>query len=150
MFDRDEVVEVEDLAKTLAEMHNMFISPNIMIALTHFLALLFLLQCAESFTSPYYYSSFKTQHQQRRYTFNDNIAEPSKNKYGHDNNKNETKKSQRELLIDLENKFDYEGRISSKIIESNNNDVDGQTASAYHDDTSSLVEHRCALLTILG
>ena len=123
-----------------------------MIASTLFLAVLFLLRCSGSFTS-FYYSSSKTQHQQRRYTIFNNIAEPSsENNYGYDNNHEKNKKSQQELLLDLENKFDYEGRISSKIIELSNDDdaADSETASADQDDTSSLVEHRCALLTILG
>ena len=124
-----------------------------MIAST-LLAVIFLLRCSESFTS-FYHSSSKTQHQQRRYTIFNNIAEPSsENNYGYDNNHEKNKKSQQELLLDLENKFDYEGRISSKIIELNNDDAadSGETASAAADqyDTSSLVEHRCALLTILG
>ena len=127
-----------------------------MIASTLFLAVLFLLlRCSESFTAFYYSSSSKTQHQQRRYTIFNNIAEPSsENNYGYDNNHEKNKKSQQELLLDLEHKFDYEGRISSKIIELNNDDAaDSETvlsAAADQDDTSSLVEHRCALLTILG
>ena len=124
-----------------------------MIASTLFLAVLFLLRCSESFTSFYYSSSSKTQHQQRRYTIFNNIAEPSSENNYYDNNHEKNKKSQQELLLDLENKFDYEGRISSKIIDLNNDDAaDSETASAAADqyDTSSLVEHRCALLTILG
>ena len=124
-----------------------------MIASTLFLAVLFLLlRCSESFTS-FYHSSSKTQHQQRRYTIFNNIAEPSSENNYYDNNHEKNKKSQQELLLDLENKFDYEGRISSKIIDLNNDDAaDSETASAAADqyDTSSLVEHRCALLTILG
>lgn len=53
--------------------------------------------------------------------------------------KEETKLSQRELLQTLESKLDYDGRISSKI--------DASSDGIEEDDG---IEHRCALITIVG
>eukprot|EP00804_Cyclotella_cryptica_P020050 CCRYP_014864-RA/>CCRYP_014864-RA protein AED:0.02 eAED:0.02 QI:171/1/1/1/1/1/2/249/533 len=51
-----------------------------------------------------------------------------------------TKTSQQELLQTLDSKFDYQGRISSKLT----------TTSTNNTGTTTSIPHRCALLTILG
>lgn len=75
-----------------------------------------------------------------------------------DNNHHEstdTKKlSQAELLLELENKFDYQGRISSKmshpdVVDRNINDMANENEEAMRT-TIPNIEHRCALITILG
>jgi hypothetical protein len=53
------------------------------------------------------------------------------------------KMNQMELLLELENKFDYQGRISSKIGTNDGNEEETEA-------TSMNIEHRCALITILG
>ena len=69
---------------------------------------------------------------------------------------NENKKSQKDLLLDLETKLDYEGRISSKqIFEQRQvaiSDADDENGDEKDEpaDELSLVAHRCALITILG
>ena len=68
---------------------------------------------------------------------------------------NENKKSQKELLLDLETKLDYEGRISSKqiveqsVVIADADDENGEEKDEPADELS-LVSHRCALITILG
>ncbi len=76
------------------------------------------------------------------------------------NNNNESmdttkKASQMELLLELENKFNYRGRISSKIMSHNpdkvkNNDEMAQKNQDGATPTTNIIEHRCALITILG
>ena len=75
-----------------------------------------------------------------------------------DNNLHEStdtqKLSQAELLLELENKFDYQGRISSKmshpdVFDRNTNDMANETEEAMPT-TIPNIEHRCALITILG
>lgn len=74
-----------------------------------------------------------------------------KDKYGN------TKKSQHEILLELESKFDYEGRISSKVTSTSNsideNDDEEETSDddqASSSSSSNSNPHRCALITILG
>ena len=74
-----------------------------------------------------------------------------KDKYGIE------KKSQQEILFELESKLDYEGRISSKVTSSsleedddevhNDDDDDGVVATAT---AATGNPHRCGLITILG
>ena len=67
-------------------------------------------------------------------------------KKSYDNDKK--KVSQQEILLDLDRKFDYEGRIKSKIVDvSDDNDDDVVVTS---DEEEASLPHRCALLTILG
>ena len=75
-----------------------------------------------------------------------------------DNNHHEstdTKKlSQAELLLELENTFDYQGRISSKmnhrdVFDRNINEATNENEEAMRT-TIPNIEHRCALITILG
>lgn len=79
------------------------------------------------------------------------FAKDGGNKYGSDE-----RKSQRELLLDLETKLGYEGRISSKIASiqedqiTNNNDDEVTEKKKTEMPSSSSSSHRCALLTILG
>ncbi len=54
-----------------------------------------------------------------------------------------SKPSQNELLLELESKFDYDGRISSKVL-SNDDLIDDSL------DSLDNQQHRCALVTILG
>ena len=64
---------------------------------------------------------------------------------------NEKKKiSQQEILLDLDRKFDYEGRISSKIVDVSDDDNDDVVTTTTSEDEESIHPHRCALLTILG
>ncbi|EED87859.1 predicted protein [Thalassiosira pseudonana CCMP1335] len=53
----------------------------------------------------------------------------------------EDKQTQQELLQTLESKFDYEGRIASKVGDGDNSSTDTSTTNP---------SHRCALVTILG
>lgn len=53
----------------------------------------------------------------------------------------EDKPTQQELLQTLESKFDYEGRIASKVGDGDNSSTDTSTTNP---------SHRCALVTILG
>ena len=62
--------------------------------------------------------------------------------------------SQMELLLELENKFDYQGRISSKmnhrdVFDRNINEATNENEEAMPTTIPS-IEHRCALITILG
>lgn len=72
------------------------------------------------------------------------------------NNNNESmdttkKASQMELLLELENKFNYQGRISSKIMSHNPDKVKNNDEMAQENqDGANIIEHRCALITILG
>ncbi|KAL7457406.1 hypothetical protein ACHAWC_008966 [Mediolabrus comicus] len=54
-----------------------------------------------------------------------------------------SKPSQTELLLELESKFDYDGRISSKVL--SDDDLIDDTL-----DSLGSQQHRCALVTILG
>ena len=69
-------------------------------------------------------------------------------KKSYDNDKK--KVSQQEILLDLDKKFDYEGRIQSKIVDDvsdgGNDDVVVETT----EEEEASLPHRCALLTILG
>ena len=71
-------------------------------------------------------------------------------KKSYDNDKK--KVNQQEILLDLDRKFDYEGRISSKIVDvSDDNDDDlVETTEEVEGEASLIHPHRCALLTILG
>ena len=74
----------------------------------------------------------------------------SKNKYK--NETDEPKPSQNQLLLDLESKLDYDGRISSKVSSSDDDAITSSDDDNEHDDatSSSSSTHRCALVTILG
>ena len=74
-----------------------------------------------------------------------------KDKYGIE------KKSQQEILFELESKLDYEGRISSKVTSSSSEeeeddeydvDVDEGVVATATAGTGN--PHRCGLITILG
>lgn len=69
-------------------------------------------------------------------------------KKSYDNDKK--KVSQQEILLDLDRKFDYEGRISSKIVDVPDGDIDVVAASEEVEGEALMHPHRCALLTILG
>ena len=62
--------------------------------------------------------------------------------------KDKKKVSQQEILLDLDRKFDYEGRIKSKIVDVSDNDDEAVKTSEEEAEASH--PHRCALLTILG
>ena len=68
-------------------------------------------------------------------------------KKSYDNDKK--KVNQQEILLDLDRKFDYEGRISSKIVDVSD-DNDDVVETTEEEETSLIHPHRCALLTILG
>ena len=74
----------------------------------------------------------------------------SKSEDTNENELMETKKSQQQLLLELENKFDYDGRISSKISSPTEGEDEDRLTNANDDATTSTIEHRCALITILG
>ena len=72
-------------------------------------------------------------------------------KKSYDNDKK--KVSQQEILLDLDRKFDYEGRIKSKIVDvlEDDNDDDDVVVTTEEAEGEALIHpHRCALLTILG
>ena len=70
-------------------------------------------------------------------------------KKSYDNDKK--KVNQQEILLDLDRKFDYEGRISSKIVDvSDDNDDDVVVETSEEEGEALIQPHRCALLTILG
>lgn len=106
----------------------------------------------ESFTVPQYYHSHQSHQQKLKNIITTHLhasSSPKKekkvDKYGN------VKRSQEELLLDLETKcgLTYEGRIPSKM------QSDEHEASEDGDDedalaTSASIPHRCALLTILG
>ena len=103
----------------------------------------------ESFTAPQYYHSHKSHQQKLKNIITTHLhasSSPSKkekkvDKYGN------VKRSQEELLLDLETKLGgYEGRIPSKMQSDEHEDGDDEDALA----TSASIPHRCALLTILG
>ena len=102
----------------------------------------------ESFTAPQYYHSHKSHQQKLKNIITTHLhasSSPSKkekkvDKYGN------VKRSQEELLLDLETKLDYGGRISSKMQSDEHEDGDDEDALP----TSASIPHRCALLTILG
>jgi len=68
-------------------------------------------------------------------------------KKSYDNDKK--KVSQQEILLDLDRKFDYEGRISSKIVDVSDDDNHDVVATE-EVEAEATQSHRCALLTILG
>jgi len=67
-------------------------------------------------------------------------------KKSYDNDKK--KVSQQEILLDLDRKFDYEGRIKSKIVDVSEDNDDDVLETTEEEEAS--LPHRCALLTILG
>ena len=70
-------------------------------------------------------------------------------KKSYDNDKK--KVNQQEILLDLDRKFDYEGRISSKIVDVSDDNDDDLVETTEEVETSLIhPHHRCALLTILG
>ena len=77
------------------------------------------------------------------------------NLYGKDKYKNDDgtpKLSQNELLLQLESKLDYDGRISSKVSPQENAIAsdDNETSNDVSADNIVSSNHRCALVTILG
>ena len=108
----------------------------------------------ESFTAPQYYHSHKSHQQRLKNIITTHLhasSSPSKkekkvDKYGN------VKRSQEELLLDLETKLGlgYEGRIPSKMQSDDEHETseDGDCKDALA--TSASIPHRCALLTILG
>ena len=69
-------------------------------------------------------------------------------KKSYDNDKK--KVSQQEILLDLDRKFDYEGRIKSKIVDVLDDDNDDVVTTTEEVEGEASHPHRCALLTILG
>ncbi|KAK1738714.1 GTPase Era family protein [Skeletonema marinoi] len=77
--------------------------------------------------------------------------------YGKDKYKNDSdtpKLTQNELLLQLETKLEYDGRISSKVSQQDNaitsSDDDETTTDDDNEETVVSSTHRCALVTILG
>ena len=78
------------------------------------------------------------------------------NLYGKDKYKNNDdgtpKLTQNELLLQLESKLDYDGRISSKVSPQDNSITSDENETSNDDNAGNVVSsnHRCALVTILG